>query len=547
MTTRRLAAAAFVCGLAVLACVVFSGDAFAAASAAAHAPREFNLIDMVVASPALLAMRARHDEAVTKARAKLAEIVDGLAPADVTRIETEHATLVRSAEDIQREIRAEETRIAAANPTQDPTEAVRLALSAERVRVSDIQAIGTRAGMDAAAINVAVRDGVAVDVFRTQAFDALAARSAVHPTSPTNVAITRDEQETRRRGMSAAIVARMARSAGERVEIPDYARAYGEMGMVEMAAEVVGHRGHIRNAAQAIEVFSRAFNTTSDFPGIFSDAVNVRLLARYQSAPATYRSIAANYNTTDFRPTNVIRAGDFPTLLPITESGEIKQGTFSESKEVFRVYPYGVGLPISRQMIINDNLGAIDQVLGSAGQRVVDWENAKVIAALLANAALLTDSVAMFHADHGNLPTAAAISVTSVGAGRAAMLKQTSLDGMMLNLMPSVLLTGPDKQTLAEQLLTSITPVTTRSDVVPEPMRKIVPLADGNIGTGTKWWLFADPKIAPVLVYGFLDGFQGPRLTVQQQFGQQGVVAQLEHDFGVAGIDYRGAVYNSGA
>jgi hypothetical protein len=108
--------------------------------------------------------------------------------------------------------------------------------------------------------------------------------------------------------------------------------------IVELAAECIGHRGRVL-ARDVERIMTRAFHTTSDFPAIFSGAINARLLARYAAATPAYRRFAAQRTAADFRVQNVIRAGDFPNLQPILEAGEIKGGTFSESKETFSVTP----------------------------------------------------------------------------------------------------------------------------------------------------------------------------------------------------------------
>jgi hypothetical protein len=48
-------------------------------------------------------------------------------------------------------------------------------------------------------------------------------------------------------------------------------------------------------------------------------------------------------------------------------------------------------------------------------------------------------------------------------------------------------------------------------------------------------------------VAGTLEGFQGPRLSIQDTWNVQGVSVKLEHDFGVSAVDYRGAWRNPGA
>src|SRR5215510_8371547 len=52
------------------------------------------------------------------------------------------------------------------------------------------------------------------------------------------------------------------------------------------------------------------------------------------------------------------------------------------------------------------------------------------------------------------------------------MMKQKSLDGMLLNLSPVTLLTGPDRQTQAEQLITSITPAAL-GNAVPADLQRL--------------------------------------------------------------------------
>lgn len=384
-----------------------------------------------------------------------------------------------------------------------------------------------------------------VDVQRSIEERVQAALATSRSTAPMTIHVSRDAGDTRRHAMADAIAFRMA---GDRSEPAGAARYYVGLSLVEMAAECVGHRGMVRTAAEAYGVLDRAFagHSVSDFPAIMLDAMNKRLLARYALAAPTYRFFAALMTARDFRPTAAIRAGDFPGLMPLGENGELKAGTFSESREQFQVRPYGVTLNISRQMIVNDSLGAIEQVVGSAGTRVADWENAQAFALLVQNPALLTDGKTVFHQDHGNLAAAgSAINVQAIGAGRAAMMRQTTLDGMKANLSPTILLTSPDKQTEAEQLVTAIVPNQT-TGTVPALIRRLNPVADAHL-SGLGWYLFADPAVAPTFVYGYLDGATSPRLSTQQQFNTQGLATKLEHDFGVAAVDYRPAFYNPGA
>lgn len=507
----------------------------------------------------LAELRARHAELLAKATAKADEVKDGMPEVDVRRIEKEHDDLMAQAEDVKRQIaeaEAEEQRSRTTPPGDNSDEAVRQAreagAAAERTRVAEIRSIARQGNVDEAVITRAIDDGTTVEAFRKIVLDLVAARS--QEGTGTGARVTpgsQDEVESRRRGMTEAIIARLARAGGQRnVQISEIGRRYGEMALAEMAAECIGHRGLLRTVRQVDDMFSRAFLTTSDFPAILMDAMTRRLLDRYQVATPTYLLWCARYVNPDFRATNVIRAGDFPALQPVGQTGEIKSGTFSESKEQLQVSPYAVMLNFSRQMIINDQLAAIDQVLGSAGVRVRDWENVQAYAKLLegsgAGPTLLTDNKRVFHADHGNLAqTPSIIDVANVGIGRAAMRKQKTLDGILANFQPKTLLTGPDKETQAEQLLTSITPAT-NATAVPASMRNLMPAADGNL-SGNVWYLFADPAVAPCFHYGYLEGYEGPRMSSQEHFGVQGMSVKLEHDFGIAATDFRGGFRNAGA
>lgn len=501
------------------------------------------------ATLALTILRGQHTDLMTRATALADQITEQTAPEEVRRIEGEHDALVAQAETLQRQISEAEAEEVARSATAPATGDA--AVVAERRRAATIRDVGRRAALDDTVIQTAIDTGATVEAFRAQAFDGLVTRQNTAPTASINASLTRDETETRRRAMSGALVARLARASGERnVQIPEMSRAYGEMGFAEMAAETIGWRGHLRTPAQVIEVFQRAFHSTSDFPGIFSDALNTRLLARYQTAMPTYRLFAAPYMATDFRTINVVRAGDFPSPQRILETGEIPAGTFGESKEQLTVHPYGVRMNITRQMIVNDNLGAIDQMLGSYGDTILGWENDLVFELLVSNSytgpILLTDSVVMFHTSHGNeTASGTAIGLASVGACRAQMMKQTSLGGRKLNLQPSLILTGPDRLTEAEQLTATINPALIASAQT-DWIKRLRPAGDANI-TGDHWYMFADPNVAPAFVYGTLQGFEGPRISTDDPFTVQGISVKVEHDFGAAGVDYRGATHNEGA
>lgn len=356
---------------------------------------------------------------------------------------------------------------------------------------------------------------------------------------PPRASIQRDERDTRRAGMSGAIVAQMQGQG----DVSGPARAYMGMSIIEMAAASIGHRGPMRSWGEREQVLMQAMHTTSDFPAIFENALNKQLLEKYQMAEPTFRQVARQRNFKDFRPMPLVRTGDFPTLKPIEEAGEIKWGTFGESREQALISSYGVGVTISRQSMINDDLGAIDEVLSNYGMTVALFEERTFYAFALI--AAMSDGNTIFHASRGNLASgagASAINTAAVSAGRAAMRKQKSIDGNTLNITPNILLVGPDKETEAEMFVAQITP--NAISAVNPFSGKLTPVVTAEI-SGNAWYLLSSAN--PCWVYGYLEGAEAPRLRTEEPFGRQGFSMTLEHDFGMGAADFRGGYKNSGA
>ncbi|NTI92274.1 hypothetical protein G6L78_01380 [Agrobacterium rhizogenes] len=475
----------------------------------------------------------------SRAAAKLAEIKDDTAPDAARSIEAEHATILREIENLQAKVadkereEAEATR-SAPQPGNDPAGAVAAA------RAADILDIGTRARMDTAAIQEAIRANMTVEAFRVRAFDHMAQHASTTQTTPARI-IT-DERETRRNARIEAMSYRMGApipAAGPSAA----ARAYMGDGLVAVAAEAVEYRGYPRNAREIEDIYTRAAQTTSDFPIIMEGSINRTLEARYALAQPTYRRIARQRNFRDFRPHTSIKTGDFPMLVPILEDGEIKFGKLSEGKETLQVASYARGIAVSRQLMINDDLGAIQDMLSSYGATIALFE--EILFYSQAFNGKLADGQTVFHASHNNLAgAAAAIDVDPVSLGRAAMAKQKSLDGNpLLSNAPSIIMTGPDRITSAEKLIASITPATLQN--VNIFSGRLSPMDTAQI-TDNAWYLFPNPEAGSNYRWGYLEGYEAPRVRIETPFGRQGMAMTVEHDFGCGAVDYRYGYKNAG-
>jgi len=358
--------------------------------------------------------------------------------------------------------------------------------------------------------------------------------------------IGRDETETLRRGVEDALAIHL----GERAEPNEAARPFmSARALPDIAADYVGYRGRLGGFAEREDVLRRAMHSTSDFPILLENAMNRSLRARYLAATPTYRAIAQQRTYMDFRDHISVRDGDFPQLKEVKETGEIVGGTFSESKEKTAVKAYGIQVPFSRQLLVNDNLGAIARVLANRSDAVARFEEETFYAMLLsasgAGPTLLETTRAVFNTTDKTLAaTPSVIDNANLGKGRAALRNMKTKDGTLINVTPSILLVGPDKETEAQGVLSPLYAATAAN--VPL-FQTLLSLKVSAQITGNVWYLFSDPSVGANFEWGLLEGYQAPRMRMDEPFGVQGMAVSLEHDFGCGAIDYRFGYRNAGA
>jgi hypothetical protein len=278
------------------------------------------------------------------------------------------------------------------------------------------------------------------------------------------------------------------------------------------------------------------------------------LAAAYQVAPSGIKTVCKRATAPDFKARNVLRRGELPTLELVNEAGEFKRGTLLEGKESYSLATYGKVFGMSRQMLINDDLGAFSDIAAGWGLAAQEFENAFLVSKLTENnggGPKLADTNNLFHATHGNLAASGAvISDTTLGAARLALRTMKGLDGMTpINATAKYLLVPAAIETAAEKYLSTIYPASA-SNVNPfggtNALTLVVdPRLDAK--SATRWYVFADPAVLPTIEYAYLQGFEGLNVETRAGFDVDGVEIRARLDFGAGGIDSRGAYSNPGA
>jgi len=289
---------------------------------------------------------------------------------------------------------------------------------------------------------------------------------------------------------------------------------------------------------------------SADFPYILSTSANKMALAGWAQQPSTILSWAGTSNIRDFKTNDRVRLSDIASLTKVNEQGEIKRGSMSESREQYAIYTYGQILSMSRQMLINDDLGEFKKLyfgFGMAAKRTINQVGYTILSAN----ALLSDGVALFStaATRLNLASSgAAISATTVGTGRAAMRNQTGPNGAKLNLPVSYLICGPAYEESALIVLTSdALPTAEFSSGVINPYKNSAQVIVDSEISGNAWYLATNPNIEPTVEIGFLEGVQTPTIEALPTSNDiLGIDLRCFIDFGAKALSYRGLYKNAG-
>ena len=363
-----------------------------------------------------------------------------------------------------------------------------------------------------------------------------------------DVRIVEDERDKFRDGVvkGALIRARVIKDDGT-----NEFRRFGLKDAARACLEMAGVRTHNMSTDQIIK--AALTHSTSDFPNIYENVMHKTLLEAFRAAPDTWRQFCAVGDLSDFRPHNRYRAGSFGDLQSLQENGELKHVTIGDAeKESISADEQGMIFALTYKMIVNDDLGAflnIARALGRAAARSVENDVYALLALNSSAGPQMSDGTNMFHANHGNLAgTGGAISVSTIGAARAAMLKQKDPgDNEYLDIQPRILLCPVELGDGARQVVAAETDISKQNSRTPNPIRNIVDVVETPRLSGNGWYIFAAPGDIPAIEVGFLNGQTEPSVELEESFDSRGVKYRVTFDYGTAAVEYRSAYRNPGA
>lgn len=151
-------------------------------------------------------------------------------------------------------------------------------------------------------------------------------------------------------------------------QLSEPARAYFGLTIADIGREILARSGVPVTGMGPSGIITRALHTTSDFSVILGDTVNRTLREAYGTVPSGVQTLVRQTTARDFRKKTRIMLSDFPALEPVGEHGEFASGTMQEAKETFAISTFGRIIGISRQEMVNDDLGAFTDMSARIGR-----------------------------------------------------------------------------------------------------------------------------------------------------------------------------------
>lgn len=364
------------------------------------------------------------------------------------------------------------------------------------------------------------------------------------PIAGHHVNTVEDETDKRRKGATQAL---LARAGHEKVEGANPFRGYT---LAEMARESLARAGVRSEGMDKMSFIGAAFtHSTSDFPGLLANVASKSMLKGYLEAEETFQLWTRAGTLPDFKVGNRVDLNAFPSLRKVAEGAEYKYATLGERGAQVVLATYGELFSITRQAIINDDLDAftrIPRLMGRAATRTVG----DLVYAILTANPLMSDGKALFHADHGNLMTAAPITTDSVDAMQAAMALQKQ-GASVLNIGMQYLLVPRALKGRANVVRQSEFDIGAgkANNTVPNSVRETFEvISDARLDaiSSTAWYGAANPNSADTIEVNYLDGNDQPYLEQKNGWSVDGTEFKVRIDAGVAPLDYRTLAKNPG-
>jgi hypothetical protein len=310
------------------------------------------------------------------------------------------------------------------------------------------------------------------------------------------------------------------------------------------------------------EYMLREAITTSDFPTLFGHIIDREILARYKAWVADWKAYfriktLPNFNTV--RRHRVIGTDD--RLPEVAEKGEYLVGPVSQCYSYYNLKKYGRQFDISWEAIINDDLGAFDDIPERMATAVIRTEAFNATGTFVAATGPHTSLFGAPIVDCGQNVTNLGVlplTIANLEATLELMAAQPDPNGEPIAVRGIHLVVPPPLEFMARQILTSGLKMWTESAggaLVASPTTNVVSqvgiqlhvdpyiqVIDATATDDTTWYLFADPSQGAAMEFGYLRGHESPEICMKASDKVTvggAAISPMSGDFATDNIFYR--------
>lgn len=429
------------------------------------------------------------------------------------------------------------------NNQRNDNEELQRKLEEERARVKEIRQMARSFNLDQKFFDNLIDNGTSIEDARKSILEELA-RNTTPVNTTASVQVGTEEIDKFKRAATDGLSIRV----GLRVDKPvDGAREFAEKSLLRLAEESIFRQtGEDMRNARDIDIFKRALEGTGAFPIILSNVANKTLLSAYEEAPTTFQFWTAVGSNKDFKPTTQVQLSSADVLEKMTETGEFKNKSFKESGVNTQLETYGVSFSITRKALINDDLGAFNEMVALFGESSKRMINQMCYSLLTGNNTKINNVALFDKSKHNNLGTGE-LNIKSLAAAKAAMAKQKDISGKaFINVQPGFLIVPSELEVEATQLVgSSVDP--TKYNNTPNPFfNRLTVISDPYITNTQEWYLAAARGRYQSIKVSYLNGVQTPIIERADDFDSLGVKYRVYLDVGVDLVDYRGLYKSDG-
>lgn len=302
--------------------------------------------------------------------------------------------------------------------------------------------------------------------------------------------------------------------------------------------------------------------STVSLSGILGNVANKELVAGYTEEDDTWREISQTRSASNFQTRTYYRMLDNMEYEEVGPDGKMKSGTVDQESYTASLKTYAKMFALTRRDIINDDLGAFQDLrnrLGRGAKKKFNnlfWTN------------MLASHSTFFTSARGNYITGATTTLLTDGVGLGLAVKAFrqmkspstvgSADdgGKRINARPSILLVPPELEYAADQLFMgeklNVGSGPGEQNTYRGKYRPVVNawLSDSGF-TGystTAWYLFRAAADMAMMLVSFLNGNENPTVeSADADFDTLGVQFRGYHDFYADQAEYLCGVKSKGA